>query len=119
MAVQDLPDILKHNTIAIYRKPDIAATSLKDKFQQCLAIARARLAEYGFLVPLGEEIYDPVALTQKGIIAEMRHNREGREKTVLFDTLFRQYDIDGSRKREAEERDKKRRKQIKEGQEDD
>lgn len=92
-----IPDIVKHCTIAIYREGGVTARNAKDRFIQAFKIAKARLAQYGFVQPTGESLSAPIGLTPKGRAREAKHNREGRAKTVLFDTLYDKFDVDGSR----------------------
>lgn len=92
-----IPNIVKHTAIAIYREGKVSSRSRKDKFIQALKIAKARLAQYGFIVLSGDKPDDPIALTAKGRVREMHHKTEGRSKSVLFDTLFEKFDLDGSR----------------------
>lgn len=102
MANIRIPNIVKHACIAIYREGGISARSPKDRFVQSFKIARSRLQEYGFVIVGGQDLLAPIALTTKGRSAEMRHKREGRAKSVLFDTLFDKFDIEG--KKAAEEK---------------
>lgn len=92
-----IPNIVKHCCIAIYRDGGVSGRSPKDKFIQCFKIARSRLQQYGFIVASGEDLAAPIGLTPKGRTAEMKHKREGRAKTVLFDTLYDKFDIDGKK----------------------
>ncbi len=112
-----IPDILKHCCIAIYREGGVASRSQKDRFKQSLTIARSRLAQYGFIVLAGESIDAPVGLTPKGRSAEQRHKREGRSKSVLFDTLYDKFDIDGHKAEEKKkaEAEAKKLKEVIEG----
>lgn len=96
-----IPNIVKHCCVAIYREGNISAKSDKDRFQQCLKIAKSRLAEYGYIVLAGERLTDDIGLTPKGRAAELRHKREGRAKSGLFDALYEKHDIDGSRAAQA------------------
>jgi hypothetical protein len=89
-----IPTIVKHMTVAIYREGKIPAKTRKDRFLQCFVIAKARCSQYGFIVVQGK---DTIALTGKGRAAELRHKSEGRSKTVLFDTLYDAFDMDGKK----------------------
>lgn len=97
MANLTIPTLVKHMTVAIYREGKITAKTKKDRFKQCLQIAKSRCAQYGFVVFSGASLTEAIALTPKGRTAEMRHKAEGRAKTVLFDTLYEEFDLDGSR----------------------
>jgi hypothetical protein len=92
-----IPTIVKHMTVAIYREGKIPARTRKERFMQCLQIAKSRCAQYGFVVMQGNGIADAIALTPKGRKAELKHKREGGSKTVLFNTLFGQFDLDGKK----------------------
>jgi len=101
-----LPNLIKHATVAIFREGGITAKTQKDKFRQALLIARSRMAQYGFVILGGEKVTDPLHLTPKGKKREQKHRREGRAKSVLFDTLYEKYDIDGSKARAKKELEK-------------
>jgi hypothetical protein len=92
-----IPALVKHMTIAIYRKGKISAKNKKDRFEQCLKIAKSRCAQYGLTDSPGTSLSEAIGLTPAGRIAEMRHKTEGRQKTVLFDTLYDDFDIDGTK----------------------
>lgn len=92
-----IPTLVKHMTVAIYREGKISAKTKKDRFKQCLQIAKSRCAQYGFVVFAGASLTEAIALTPKGRAAEQRHKAEGRAKTVLFDTLYSEFDLDGTR----------------------
>lgn len=102
-----IPVLVKHMAIAIYREGKISAKSRKDKFQQCLEIAKSRCQQYGFTISSGPALSDPIGLTSKGRAREAKHLSEGRAKTVLFDTLYDNFDIDGSKAKQREEEEKK------------
>lgn len=97
MANFAIPNILKHCTVAVYRNGGYAARNEKERFERALKIAKSRLQEYGYLTLAGEDVDSPVTLTPKGRAREQKHRREGRAKSVLFDTLYAKFDIDGSR----------------------
>lgn len=99
MSYPHIPNIVKHCCVAIFRKGEISAKSEKDRFLQCLKIAKSRLQQYGFVVSMGEEPEAAIGLTPKGRAAEMKHKREGRSKSLFFDTLFVKHDVDGARER--------------------
>ncbi len=92
-----IPDVVKHMTIAIYRDGRIHAKSAKNKFEQCLQIAKSRCQQYGFVLFEGASLSEAVALTPKGRARDAKHAAEGRSKSVLFDTLYEKFDIDGAR----------------------
>lgn len=102
-----IPALVKHMTIAIYRTGKIHARSRKDKFEQCLKIAKSRCQQYGFVVYEGASLSEAIGLTSKGRQREAKHLTEGRAKTVLFDTLYDNFDIDGSKAKAREEEEKK------------
>jgi hypothetical protein len=92
-----IPALVKHMTIAIYREGKIHARSRKDRFKQCLEIAKSRCQQYGFVTYEGASLSEAVGLTPKGRAREAKHLSEGRAKTVLFDTLYDDFDIDGTK----------------------
>lgn len=95
-----IPNIVKHCTIAIYRKGKVVGANKRDTFIQCFKIARHSLQQQGF-IELGSEsdLTAAIGLTPKGRGREAYHKREGRSKTLLFDILYDQADLDGSRAR--------------------
>lgn len=101
MANFRIPNIVKHCCVAIYREGKISAKTKKDLFLQCFKIAKARLTQYGFIVVTGDSPTASIGLTPKGRAAELRHKREGRAKTLLFDTLYDGFDLDGTKAAEA------------------
>ena len=92
-----IPALVKHMTIAIYRKGKITAKSRADLFKQCLMIAKTQCQRYGFVVFAGNGLDEPIGLTPKGRKREMHHQTHGRATIGLFDTLYDQFDIDGSK----------------------
>jgi hypothetical protein len=84
-----LPAILKHTTYAIYlslKGPN------KERFLNAFAIARSRLAEYGYLSP--DSAFGPVGgikLTGAGRKRNNFHTNEGAVKNKRFDAMFRQF----------------------------
>jgi hypothetical protein len=92
-----IPTLVKHMTVAIYREGKITAKTKKDRFKQCLQIAKSRCSQYGFVAFAGNSLTEAIALTPKGRAAELRHKAEGRAKTVFFDTLYDEFDLDGKR----------------------
>jgi hypothetical protein len=89
-----IPTLVKHMTIAIYREGKIRGKNQKDRFRQCFEIAKSRCVQYGFATVHGPFT---MGLTGKGRAAELRHKAEGRSKTVLFDTMYDQFDLEGKK----------------------
>jgi hypothetical protein len=91
MAASDLPVLVKHCALAIYKSGDVRGSGI-EKTLGALDIARHRLTEYGFLKS-GSEAGEPskIRLTAKGLKAEARHLREvgSRPKTRAWDKLYR------------------------------
>jgi hypothetical protein len=83
--------------MAIMKDRKVSGKNKKDRFLQCLTIAKAQLSKYGYVVPTGDEPSSPIGLTAKGRVREAKHQSEGRAKTVLFDTLYDQFDLDGTK----------------------
>lgn len=92
-----IPDLVKHCAIAIMRDRNVRGKNKKDRFLQALAIAKSQLTKYGYITTTGDSPSSAIGLTSKGRVREAKHNREGIAKTVLFDTLYDQFDLDGSR----------------------
>lgn len=112
MRPKHIPNIVKHCALEIFHTGRISYSSRKDKFIQSLTIARSRLQEYGFILVSDGDLAGEISLTPKGRVGEMKHSMEGVAKSVMFDRLYRQFDIDGSDARKKEERrlkDKERR----------
>ncbi len=107
-----IPALVKHMTIAIYRDGKISARNRKDRFEQCLQIAKSRCQQYGFIIFGGQSLGEPIALTPKGRAREAKHLNEGRSKTVLFDTLFDDFDVDGTKAEAAKKAREKEAEQI-------
>lgn len=97
-----IPDIVKHCTVAIYRKGRVVGANKRDTFIQCFKIAREMLQKQGYvqLTSLAN-LASAIALTSMGRAREMKHKREGRAKSILFDTLYDQFDIDGTKAAKA------------------
>jgi hypothetical protein len=98
-----IPVLVKHMAVAIYRHGKIHGRDRKDKFKQSLQIAKSRCQEYGLVVCPMQSLAEDVALTMRGRSFEMKHKQEGRSKTVLFDTLYDEFDIDGKKEKEEKE----------------
>jgi hypothetical protein len=92
-----IPALVKHMTIAIYRDGKISGSTRKDRFSQCFEIAKSRCQQYGFTTSGGGDLSEAIGLTAKGRMREAKHLSEGRAKTVLFDTLYDDFDLDESK----------------------
>jgi hypothetical protein len=95
MAAGDVPHLVKHNTLAIWRDGKISGGK-REKFVSAWNIARARLVEYGFLVRGSESgKSEDIRLTSKGVAREAFHAREpgGKTKSMLFDQMFRWIEV--------------------------
>jgi len=89
MALKNVPLILKHCTVAIFKGPHGPSGSTRKKFKESYAIARSRLTEYGFLAPGSEDgPSDNIRLTAKGQQREGFHKREGAWKNAVFNSFF-------------------------------
>jgi hypothetical protein len=90
MAVSDIPVLVKHCALAIFKSGDVVGDAFK-KTQDSFKIARHRLTEYGFLVE-GSQLGGPenIRLTGKGHTAESRHRRESdnSSKVAQWDKLY-------------------------------
>ena len=88
-AAVPLPPLLKHTTYAIYltlKGPN------KERFLNAFAIARSRLAEYGYLSL--DSAFGPtekIKLTSSGKKRNNHHSNEGSVKNKRFDAMFRQW----------------------------
>ena len=107
-----IPSLVKHMTIAIYRDGSIHGKNRKDIFEQCLEIAKSRCREYGFVSFSGQSLSEEVTLTSKGRKQDAKHRVEGRAKTVLFDTLYEDLDVEGTKAAEREKEAKKEKELI-------
>jgi len=92
-----IPAIVKHMTIAIYRDGKISAKTKADRFKQCFMIAKSRCRQYGFVTFVGDGLTEAIGLTPKGRKREMHHQTHKRSSLTLFDTLYDEFDIDGSK----------------------
>lgn len=84
-----LPAILKHTTYAIYlslKGPN------KSRFVSAFAIARSRLAEYGYLT-LDSAFggVEKIKLTGAGRKRNNFHSNEGAVKNKRFDAMYREF----------------------------
>ena len=102
-----IPVLVKHMTIAILRDGSVHGRSRKDRFQQCFTIAKSRCQQYGFVTYEGASLSEAIGLTSKGRGQESKHLSEGRAKTVLFDTLYDLFDIDGTKAEAAKKAQEK------------
>lgn len=95
MATSDIPNLVKHCTIAIWRDGKISGGK-QERFISAWNIARARLVEYGFLTKGSENgTSEQIHLTSKGTKRESFHTREpgGKTKSMLFDQMFRWVEV--------------------------
>jgi hypothetical protein len=91
----EVPHLVKHNTIAIWRDGGIAGGT-KERFVSAWKIARSRLVEYGFLAKGSEHgKARNIKLTAKGVARDRVHAREadGKAKSALFDAMFRWIEV--------------------------
>lgn len=90
MAKQDIPILVKHMALAIFKSGSLTGTVF-DKATSAFNIARHRLVEYGFLTK-GSELGPPenIKLTGKGHKGEAKHRRESdaRKKVKEWDKLY-------------------------------
>jgi len=84
----DIPLLVKHMTVAVYRSAKLSGTEL-ERFEHAFKIARGRCVQYGLIGPDGEADPERIGLTAKGSAREVVHLRErdGASKTALFDQL--------------------------------
>lgn len=95
MPAAEVPHLVKHNTIAIWRTGGLSGGH-KERFVSAWNIARARLVQYGFLSKGSEKgKAADIKLTSKGAKRNREHAREadGKEKSALFDQMFRWIEI--------------------------
>ena len=86
-----VPIIVKHTALAIYKKGGIDGSTDKEKFRSAWNIARARLTEYGILIKGSEEgPGSRIRLTGKGRSLNALHARESDKagKNIAFDKLY-------------------------------
>lgn len=95
MPTSDVPHLLKHCTIAIWRDGKISGGK-QERFVSAWNIARSRLVEYGYLTKGSETgTTARIHLTSKGVQRESFHSREpgGKTKSMLFDQMFRWVEV--------------------------
>ena len=103
MAKNRVPILVKHMTVAIYKKGGIDGSTKKDRFRSAWNIARARLTEYGFLAKGSEDgPASNIRLTGKGLQRESQHRNErgGAAKNTMFDLLYEQIEDDAIKGKE-------------------
>lgn len=91
MANNRVPKIVKHMTVAIFRKGGIDGSTQQERFISAWNIARARLTEYGHLSKGSEKgPASNIRLTGSGKKLETKHIREGgrKAKENFFDNLY-------------------------------
>lgn len=87
-----VPNLVKHCTVALFKKDELDGGTVKEKFMSAWKVARARLTEYGFLAEGSEEgPASRIKLTAKGRQRETKHRREAGagSKNALFDKLYK------------------------------
>jgi hypothetical protein len=90
MPAKQMPVLVKHCALAIYRSGYCTGTKVQ-KVVQALDIAVSRLIEYKFLwKTAGKVAPEKIKLTAKGLKAESRHRREkgGIVKTRAWNELY-------------------------------
>jgi hypothetical protein len=91
MAAAKVPTLLKHNTLAIWRKGDVDGGSVRERFVSAWNIARSRLVEYGYLIKGSEKSKaEDIRMTTKGAVRNRKHSREpdSKAKSNLFDKMY-------------------------------
>lgn len=91
MPAKQMPVLVKHCALAIYKSGDIAGVGV-EKVQGALNVAVSRLMEYGFLWKnSGKVSPEKIKLTAKGMRAESRHRREkdAKLKTDQWNDLYK------------------------------
>jgi len=91
MASGDIPILVRHVALAIYKSGDVRGASTLEKAIGAFDIARHRLTEYGFLRK-GSEKGKPskIKMTVKGHKADAKHRSEvgSKTKTKEWDKLY-------------------------------
>jgi hypothetical protein len=88
MGLAEVPALLKHVTIAIYRGDSIGSSG-EAKFMHALKIARGVLVRDGYLTAESEKgDTAQIKLTSKGQSQNLKHMRDSPDKTREFDKLF-------------------------------
>jgi hypothetical protein len=92
MALQHVPDLLKHMTLAIMENTGRTDAGFLKAFQ----IARDKLVRDGYLTSASSKgpSTDKIRLTPKGDRQNRKHAREGKGKSKLFDLYFRRTELD-------------------------
>lgn len=95
MAAVNVPHLVKHTTLAIWRDGGISGGN-RERFISAWNIARARLTQYGYLASgsdTGKAV--DIKLTSKGVARDREHAREsdGRAKSALFDSMFKWIEV--------------------------
>jgi hypothetical protein len=91
MPAAEVPQLVKHSTIAIWRDGGITG-GRRARFVSAWNISRSRLVEYGFLSKGSEHgKARDIKLTAKGQVRNRQHARESdsKAKSALFDEMFR------------------------------
>lgn len=95
MADFDIPTLVKHTALAIYREGGLHA-AWRAKLRSAVDIARARLTEYGFLTEGSQHgPVENIVLTAKGQRQDREHRREhdGHRKSRDFDRLYAHIEV--------------------------
>ena len=95
MADFDIPVLVKHVALAIYREGGLHA-AWRPKLRMALDIARSRLVEYGLLMEGSQNgDVENIRLTAKGQKRDREHRRENdaHRKSREFDRLFAHIEI--------------------------
>ena len=109
MGASDVPDLVKHTTLAIWKHGGLSGQGAQERFVSAWNIARSRLVEYGYL-QAGSEVegIPKIKLTPKGVIRESLHRREpgGGLKSLAFDKMYSYLEMaTDETKREVSDRD--------------
>jgi hypothetical protein len=83
----NIPSILKHCVLAIYRGKGLRAASSQARFKEAFQIAHSQLARYGYIKGGGEDF----ELTDKGRLQTMKRHAEGGRGEVKdreFDRMW-------------------------------
>lgn len=95
MADFDLPTLVKHTALAIYREGGLHY-QWREKFRRALDIARSRLVEYGYLREGSQEgPVENIVLTAKGMRQDQLHRREhaSHRKNRDFDRYYQHIEV--------------------------
>ena len=92
MAKADIPVLVKHVALALFKSGDVQGINKIQKIQASLEIARSRLVEYGFLTKTSTQGGpENIKLTGKGHKREAYHRHEGgkgAQKTKEWNALY-------------------------------